>query len=81
MNAGIAHAFDDGPWLFVIPMLLSLAGPGIYAAATAPTPHLRQHFLRVLIWIAASAPFWVTGAVLEPDSHRDTPDTPVTAAP
>ncbi|WP_207784006.1 low temperature requirement protein A [Micromonospora globispora] len=42
MTAGIAQAFDDGPWLFVIPMLLSLAGPGGYAAATAPTPQLRH---------------------------------------
>lgn len=32
--------------LFVFPMLLALAGPGIYAAATSPTPDLRQHFLR-----------------------------------
>lgn len=49
MNAGIAHAFGNSSWLFVLPMLLALAGSGAYAAATAPTPHLRQHFGRVLI--------------------------------
>jgi hypothetical protein len=49
MNAGIIHAFEDSPWPFVIPMLLALTGLGGYAAATAPAPHLRQHFLRVLV--------------------------------
>ena len=65
MNAGIGHAFDDSPWLFVVPMLLALNGPAIYAAATAPTPLLRRHFLHVLIWFAVSAPFWVAGAALD----------------
>jgi low temperature requirement protein LtrA len=66
-KAGIALAFDDSPWLFVIPMLLALTGPGGYAAATAPTPLLRQHFLRVLIWVAVAAPFRIAGAVLGPE--------------
>ncbi len=35
MNGGIAHAFDAGPWLFVVPMLLALTGSGVYAASTA----------------------------------------------
>ncbi|WP_317763013.1 low temperature requirement protein A [Rhodococcus opacus] len=38
MNAGIGHAFDDSPWLFVVPMLLALNGPAIYAAATGRPP-------------------------------------------
>ncbi|GHE93677.1 membrane protein [Amycolatopsis deserti] len=69
MNAGIKHAFDSGPWVFVVPMLLALAGPGAYAAATSPAPELRRHFVRVLIWIGASAPFWVAGAVSGPESR------------
>jgi low temperature requirement protein LtrA len=69
MNAGIAHAFDNSPWLFVVPMLLGLTGPAAFAAATAPAADLRSHFVRVLAWIALSAPFWVAGAVLEPDSR------------
>jgi low temperature requirement protein LtrA len=66
MNAGIGHAFDDSPWLFVMPMLLALVGPAVYAAATAPTSRLRRHFVHVLIWFAVSAPFWVAGAALDP---------------
>lgn len=65
MNAGIASAFGDSPWLFVVPMLLALIGPGIFAAAAAPTPELRRHFVHVLIWFAASAPLWLVGAVLD----------------
>jgi low temperature requirement protein LtrA len=67
MNAGVAHAFADGPWLFVIPLLLALVGGATYAAATAPSAHLRSHFLRVLVWFAASAPLWVAGAWFAPD--------------
>ncbi|AHH17616.1 hypothetical protein NONO_c28240 [Nocardia nova SH22a] len=67
MNAGIAHAFDDGPWLFVVPMLAALGGAAIYAAASAPTPPLRRHFTHVLIWFAFSAPFWIAGAAVDAD--------------
>lgn len=67
MNAGIANAFGDSPWLFVVPMLLALVGPGIYAAATAPSPELRRHFVHVLIWFAVSSPLWLAGAALEGD--------------
>lgn len=66
MNAGIDHAFEAGPWLFGLPMLLALIAPGIYAAVSAPTSHLRQHFRRVLIWVAVSAPPWLAGAAVDP---------------
>lgn len=66
MNAGITHAFDDSPWLFVVPMLAALVGPGCYAALTSPSRELRRHFSRVLIWIAASTPFWVIGGARSP---------------
>ncbi|MGA4792376.1 low temperature requirement protein A [Nocardia sp. AB354] len=67
MNAGIAHGFDDGPWLFVAPMLAALGGPAGYAAISAPTPELRSHFRHVLIWFAVSAPFWIAGAAIGSD--------------
>jgi low temperature requirement protein LtrA len=69
MNAGIAHAFDDGAWLFVIPMLLALFGTGAYAVATTSTPSLRRHFQHVLLWFAASGPLWIAGAALEGDAR------------
>ncbi|GAB3150363.1 low temperature requirement protein A [Amycolatopsis stemonae] len=69
MNAGITHAFDDGPWLFAVPMLLALIGPGCYAAITAPDAELRRHFARVLLWFAVSAPLWVVGAAVDPGAR------------
>lgn len=69
MNAGIAHAFETGSWLFAIPMVLALVGGGVYAAATSPTPQLREHFVRVLAWTGASAPLWIAGAALGPDAR------------
>lgn len=69
MNAGIAHAFDDGPWLFALPLLAALVGPAVYASSTAPTAHLREHFRRVLVWVGASTPLWIAGGVLDPQAR------------
>ncbi|MEV4152907.1 low temperature requirement protein A [Nocardia salmonicida] len=68
-NAGIAHAFDDSPWLFVVPMLAALIGPSVYAAVTAPDDALRGHYLRVLLWFVVSTPLWLVGAMVEPDTR------------
>lgn len=69
MNAGIAHAFDDSPWLFAVPMLVALVGLSTYAVASAPSSHMRQHFLHALAWFAVSAPMWVVGALLSPGTR------------
>jgi low temperature requirement protein LtrA len=65
MNAGIGHAFDDSPWLFVVPMIAGLVGPCLYAAVASPTAQLRGHFVRVLVWCAVSTPLWVAGAAVD----------------
>jgi hypothetical protein len=62
MNAGIGHAFGASPWLFVLPMLVALVGPCLYAAGASPSAQLRGHFLRVLVWCAVSSPLWIGGA-------------------
>ncbi|WP_231642061.1 low temperature requirement protein A [Nocardia sp. NRRL S-836] len=67
MNAGTANAFNDAPRLFTVPMMLALAVPATYAAVAATTPHLRRHFRHVLLWMAASAPFWIIGAIAGPE--------------
>jgi len=67
MNAGVSHAFEDGQWLFVVPLLLALVAPALYARAAAPSPQLRSHFGRVLIWVGASAPLWIAGALVDND--------------
>ncbi|SFW79918.1 low temperature requirement protein A [Amycolatopsis australiensis] len=69
MNAGITRAFAGGPWLFAVPMLVALVGPGGYAALAAPDAELRRHFARVLLWFAVSTPLWVVGAAADPETR------------
>jgi low temperature requirement protein LtrA len=67
MNAAIAHAFDTGRWAFVVPLLLIQAGRSILMIVTAPSRMLREHYARLLCWILATAPLWITGAAVETD--------------
>jgi low temperature requirement protein LtrA len=65
MNAAIADAFDAGGWAFVVPLLVIQAGRSILMLVAAPTRMLREHYMRLLCWILATAPLWITGAVVE----------------
>jgi low temperature requirement protein LtrA len=65
MNAAIAHAFDTGGWAFVVPLLVIQAGRSILMVVVAPTRTLREHYARLLCWILATAPLWITGAVVQ----------------
>jgi low temperature requirement protein LtrA len=65
MNAAIADAFDTGGWAFVVPLLVIQAGRSILMIVAAPTRMLRQHYTRLLCWILATAPLWITGAVVQ----------------
>ncbi|MET9141982.1 low temperature requirement protein A [Streptomyces parvulus] len=69
MNAAITHAFDDRAWLFVVPLLLILLFASAVTAAAGRTDVLREHFRRTLVWIAASAPLWITGAAVGPGAR------------
>jgi low temperature requirement protein LtrA len=64
MNAAIAHAFETGGWAFVVPLLAIQAGRSILMVVAAPTRMLREHYARLLCWILATAPLWITGAIL-----------------
>ena len=69
MNAAIAHAFDSGGWAFVVPLLVIQGGRSILKIVTAPTRMLREHYARLLCWILATAPLWITGAILQVESR------------
>ncbi|MFG2452797.1 low temperature requirement protein A [Streptomyces sp. NPDC048512] len=64
MNAAIPEAFEDRAWAFVIPLLTTLFFAGAVTAIAGRTDALREHFRRTLVWMAASAPLWVAGAVV-----------------
>lgn len=53
MNAQIPHAFADRPWAFAVPLVAILLLTDITAAVTEPTPVLRHHYRRVMVWSAA----------------------------
>ncbi|SDE07658.1 low temperature requirement protein A [Glycomyces harbinensis] len=64
MNSAIGSAFGDGSWLFTAAMLAALAGPAVIAALHGPSAPMRKHFVRQLLWLAASAPLWLIGAAV-----------------
>jgi low temperature requirement protein LtrA len=66
MNAAISSAFSSGPWLFVVPYLVSQLGPATVTAIRVGPAELRRHYRRALVWLSAATPLWIVGAVLEP---------------
>ncbi|TGN79370.1 low temperature requirement protein A [Streptomyces bauhiniae] len=67
MNAEIPGAFEDRAWAFVVPLLAILLFASAVTALAARTDALREHFHRTLVWIVASAPLWIVGAVVGPE--------------
>ena len=66
MNAAISSAFSSSPWPFAVPYLISQIGPTAVTAITVGPAELRRHYRRVLVWLAAAAPLWIAGAILQP---------------
>ena len=55
MNAAISHAFDEGAFAFVVPMLaIQLCRTLLSTLPAAPTSLLRQHYGRLVGWILVS---------------------------
>ncbi|MEZ5450255.1 MAG: low temperature requirement protein A [Thiolinea sp.] len=69
MNVAIGHAFDSMPWGFVIPMLLIEIGRTLWTLHYAPDAAYREHYRRALVWILATAPIWIIGALVEPEAR------------
>jgi low temperature requirement protein LtrA len=65
MNAAIGQAFGSAGWAFVLPFLLIQVGRSASTIATTPTRMLREHYVVMLTWIIASAPFWLIGAAVD----------------
>ena len=69
MNAAIDHAFGAGGAAFVVPLLFIQVGRSLWTIGTAPTRMLREHYAIMLVWIVASAPLWIAGALAEPEAR------------
>jgi low temperature requirement protein LtrA len=63
MNAAITRAFSINGWAFVIPMLLIQLGRAVWTLINSTNPVLREHYVRTLLWLIATTPLWIAGAV------------------
>lgn len=68
-NAGLTHAFEDAPWLFAAPFLVSNIGIVFFYLFAATSPLMRQHAVSMLAWTVGSTALCVTGALAEPENR------------
>lgn len=66
MNASLTRAFSDAAWVFVATFLAIQLGRTAWMLTTELDPINHDHFTRTLIWLAATAPLWIVGAVVSP---------------
>ncbi|WP_062517126.1 low temperature requirement protein A [Demequina gelatinilytica] len=69
MNGAIGVAFEEGAWLFVVPLVLAGAVPSALSAVREQQSFFRSHSRNMLVWVAASAPFWLVGAAMDPEAR------------
>lgn len=62
MNASVTRAFTTLGWAFVIPLLLIQLGRTLWTLVNSPNLAYRDQYLRVLLWMLATAPLWIAGA-------------------
>jgi len=69
MNAAVSQAFTGSltsGWAFVVPRLLIQLGRTLWTIVHAPGAVFREHFVRVLLWLLATTPLWIAGALAAP---------------
>ncbi|MFI5681733.1 low temperature requirement protein A [Streptomyces cellulosae] len=69
MNAAIPRAFGDAGWVFVVTFLLIHLGRTVWLLRVGLDRRDQEHWRRVLVWFAAAAPFWLTGAAADGDAR------------
>lgn len=69
MNASVTAAFDNSGWAFVIPFVLIQLGRTFWTVVNSPNAQFRNHFVRTLIWLTATAPLWIAGATASPQAR------------
>src|ERR671911_4817 len=69
MNASVTRAFTTSGWTFVIPLLLIQLGRAVWTHVNAPDAVSREHYVRTLLWLIATSPFWIAGAAVNPEAR------------
>ena len=66
LSAAIPHAFAGGGLVFALAYVtMQLGRTGFTLFALRGDAALFRNFLRILVWLAAAAPFWVLGGLVE----------------
>jgi low temperature requirement protein LtrA len=69
MNASVTRAFTTSGWAFVIPLLLIQLGRTVWTLLNSTDTVLREHYFRTLLWVIATTPLWIAGAVVNADAR------------
>lgn len=64
LNASLTRAFVDAEWVLVTSLLAIQLGRTAWMLTTGLDPINHDHFRRTLMWLAATAPLWIVGALL-----------------
>lgn len=69
MNASVTRAFIISGWAFIIPFLLIQLGRAVWMIVNSTGPVFRDHYVRMLLWLIATAPLWIVGAAVGPEAR------------
>jgi low temperature requirement protein LtrA len=69
LNASVAGAFSVSGWAFVLPLLLAHWGRPIWIILNSTGRFNREHYSRVLLWVAVTTPLWLAGAAAGPETR------------
>jgi low temperature requirement protein LtrA len=69
MNASVTGAFATSGWAFVVPLLLIQLGRTFWTLVNAPDEVFREHYVRTLLWLMATAPLWIAGAAVNSENR------------
>jgi len=69
MNASVTRAFTTSGWAFVVPLLLIQLGRAVWTLTNSTDVVFREHYYRTLLWLIATAPLWIAGAAVSPETR------------
>ncbi|MGA0546273.1 low temperature requirement protein A [Brevundimonas sp. VNH65] len=70
LAAALPHAFDDKGLAFAAAFVFIQVGRTVFMLwAVRDHPDLRRNFLRILVWLLASAVLWIAGGLAAPDQR------------
>ena len=68
-NAGLTTAFEEQPWMFVVPFLVCNLGVVFFYIFAVSSEAMRQHGQSMLVWAVPSTTLWIVGAAAEPQTR------------